>query len=99
MYNFFLGIITAIIYSILLLPKNVGVSPKINPTIYPILYSGMIIIPFGEYAIHIHHWIISFFFSIYFMYKNNYLLGFFLGLLLQGLTYSDSYKIICKNPY
>ena len=99
MINFTVGLILALIYSILVFPKNVGECPKISPTIYPILYKGMIFLPYGKKSFHIHHWIIAFFFCLYFYNKNQYIYGFSLGLLLQWLTYNDSYKIISPNPY
>ena len=99
MINFTVGLILALIYSILVLPKNVGEYPKISPTIYPFLYKGMVFIPYGKNSLHIHHWIIAFFICLYFYNKNQYIFGFSIGLLLQGLTYNDSYKIISPNPY
>lgn len=94
------GLIVAIIYSILLLPNKVGDPPSFNPTIFPLIYNGMIIIPLNkEKAIHLHHWILAFFICLYYYKNNNFAFGFGLGLLFQGLSYSDSYKIICDNPY
>ena len=99
MINFTIGLFFALIYSILIFPKNVGESPLIKPTIYPFIYKGMIFIPFGKKSLHIHHWIIALFTCLYFYNKNQYIFGFAVGLLLQGLTYDDSYKIISTNPY
>ena len=97
-----LGLIVSYIYNILFLPKKEGDNPNICFTIYPLFYNSMLIIPFGEEALHIHHWIIYlviccllfFYFNI-----NNILFGFSLGLLIQGLIYKDSFNILCENPY
>ena len=97
-----LGLFFSFIYSIYVLPKNEGVEPSINPTVYPILYKGMIIIPYNkENAIHLHHWVIYFIICILsiFIYIPNLIIGFSLGLFLQGITYNDSLHFICKNPY
>jgi len=99
MINLLIGLIISLIYSIIIFPRKEGECPRINPTIYPLLYKGMIFLPFGSKAIHIHHWIIALFFCFYYFKKNHYFFGFFLGLLLQGLSYNDSYQIISSNPY
>ena len=69
-------------------------------------YNSMIIIPISKNkAIHLHHWI---FLSIIVLFLNKYfknkklleiLIGFFLGLIIQGLTYNDAYDFIIQNPY
>ena len=101
LYNL-LGFVLSIFYSYLVLPKKKGKAPKINPTIYPFLFNGMIIIPLNDkIAFHLHHWIIylniiliSFYIKI-----NKIIIGFSLGLFIQGILYSDSFKFICDNPY
>ena len=102
MYLIALGIFTSFVYSVLILPNNEGTEPKINPTIYPLMYRGMIIIPYNKVkAIHLHHWI--WYFSIciisMFVYIPNMVTGFSLGLFIQGIRYKDSLSFICKNPY
>ena len=102
MYLIALGIFTSFVYSVLILPNNEGTEPKINPTIYPLMYRGMIIIPYNKVnAIHLHHWI--WYFSIciisMFVYIPNMVTGFSLGLFIQGIRYKDSFILICKNPY
>lgn len=106
MKSFILGFFLSIIYSLILLPRRSGNPPKMNITIYPILYNGMIIIPISKNkAIHLHHWIflsiVVLFLKKYFKNKNllEILIGFFLGLIIQGLTYNDAYDFIIKNPY
>jgi hypothetical protein len=96
------GIIISYIYSLFILPKNEGSEPLLKPTIYPILYKGMVIIPYSDdKAIHLHHWIIYLFIcllSIYYFIPKLFI-GFSLGLLLQGIQYKDSFNFICNNPY
>ena len=54
----FLGLLISFFYSLLILPENEGSKAAINPTIPPLLYNGMVIIPNNKVnAIHIHHWI------------------------------------------
>ena len=98
MSEFILGFLLALVYSYLVFPKKEGYPPRISPTIYPIFYKGMIIIPFLKKAIHVHHWILALISCIY--YRNNVLIfSFSIVLLIQGLSYSDYYKIIRDNPY
>ena len=97
-----LGLFFSFIYSIYVLPKKEGFEPSLNPTVYPILYKGMVIIPYSkENAIHLHHWVIYCVICILsiFMYIPDLIIGFSLGLFLQGITYNDSLHFICKNPY
>ena len=42
------GIILGYIYQKIVLPKKTKTNPKINITFYPILYNGMIIIPYNN---------------------------------------------------
>ena len=102
MFLISIGLIISFFYSVLILPKNEGIEPKINPTVYPVLYRGMIIIPYNKTnAIHLHHWV--WYFSIctigIFFYIPNIVTGFSLGLFIQGIRYKDSLTFICKNPY
>jgi len=96
------GIFCGFLYTLFVLPKNKGGEPKINPTIYPILYKGMIIIPYNnKKALHLHHWIFCFIICMcsYIIYIPNFIKGFSITLLIQGITYKDSLNIVCKNPY
>ena len=102
MFLFILGLFSSSIYSNYVLPQKVGLEPSLNPTFYPLLYRGMIIIPYNsENAIHLHHWVIYYFICILsvFIYIPNLIIGFSLGLFLQGMSYNDSLHFICKNPY
>ena len=58
MFTYFIGGLISFLYSVVILPKQEGNYPKIQPTIYPIMYKGMIMIPYNKNkAIHLHHWI------------------------------------------
>lgn len=103
MFNIFSGLTLSYIFSILILPTKENEPPLINPTFYPIMHKGMIIIPYSnQNALHIHHWITSLIICIF--YLNSYkipklVFGFSLGLFIQGLTYKDAFSFICENPY
>ena len=89
------GLILSYIYSKLFLPQNPGEYPKFTPTIYPILYKGMFIIPIKQnLAVHIHHWMIFLFISILCCYIKlpELIFGVSLGLMIQGLNYLDSFS-------
>ena len=98
---FIIGLVLSVIYSKIVLPTKEGNFPKIKPTFYPIMYKGLIIIPFKKKAIHLHHWIFCLILCLIYLHlkKINIIFGFSLGLLLQGLCYKDAYQFICDNPY
>lgn len=102
MWLYVCGISLSIIYNYLILAKKEGDHPKWNPTLYPILYNGMVIVPISsKNALHIHHWV--FYISILcvspLIYIHPVCLGFSSGLALQGLTYKDRFELVCNNPY
>ena len=68
--SLYLGSLIALIYSILVLPGKKNKAPLINPTIYPILYKGMIFISLNkDIALHIHHLLIFLIILLYVLYK------------------------------
>jgi len=100
--SFIVGIILSIIFSKWLLPDTEGECPRYCPTLYPLLYKGMIFIPNGNNkAYHIHHWILGLLLCIYAVnYKvPDIIVGFAVGMIIQGLTYSDWLQIKVPNPY
>ncbi len=101
MYKFFGGVVVSRIYSYYILPKHHGCSTSIKLQIYPILYDGMIIIPYNKKAIHIHHWVIYFFILLVSLFYHipEYIIGFSFGLFIQGVQYKDCCVFICDNPY
>lgn len=95
-----IGFLFSIFYSYLILPKKEKKKPAISITCYPILYQGMIIIPYSKKkAIHIHHWVFYLILLLLKKYIYQTVWGFSLGLCLQGLTYQDRFRIIEDNPY
>ena len=101
MKHIIFGLIISVIYSLLILPRKSGVHPNIMITIPPVMYKGMFIIPISnKKAIHLHHWIIFIIIiSLYNKYMFETVIGFCIGLIIQGLTYKDAFDIIIKNPY
>jgi len=96
------GLILSYLYSYWFLPKHYGDNPYINPTLYPILYNGMLIIPYNrKKAIHLHHWLIYFIICIMsvFIKIPKILISISFGLFIQGIQYKDSFDFICDNPY
>ena len=102
MMEVIIGLLLSVIYSYLVLPKKEKEAPKISPTLYPIIFKGMMMIPISkEKCFHIHHWIINLFILIIslFIYIPKIIIGFSLGLFLQGLSYKDRFHFIINNPY
>lgn len=96
-----LGLFISLVYSHYILPKKEGIEPNINPTLYPIMYRGMLIIPYSKKAIHLHHWILYSCVCLIgcIVQIPGIFIGFSLGLAIQGFQYKDSCKFICDNPY
>lgn len=93
-----LGFVLAFIYCIMVFPIECNNKPKIDITLYPLLHNGMVIIPYNsKNALHIHHWIC--YIPLLFLLNKSFVWFFFLGLIIQGLTYDDRFDIICRNPY
>ena len=102
MFLIIIGFFISSVYTYFILPDNEGSEPKINPTLYPILYKGMVIIPYNKAnAVHLHHWVLYFLICLIsvFIYIPHIFTGFSLGLFIQGIKYKDSCTFICDNPY
>ena len=91
------GLGLSVLYSIYILSPKEGSIPRIPMTVAPVLYKGRIIIPFGERAIHIHHWII--YLLLLLIIQTKLVWYFCLGMFIQGLTYKDRFDVIERNPY
>lgn len=101
MYREIQGFILAIIFTNIFLPQNSGGDPLIKITMPPIFYKSSIIIGYSKrHAIHLHHWIYSLIILlIFYKYLSRMVRGFLFGFMIQGLTYSDAFKVIQINPY
>jgi hypothetical protein len=102
MLRILIGLLVALFYSKVFLPKHTGFLPRIHLTIYPILYEGMVLIPISnKKAIHIHHWIICLGLILLLSFFKSFgiIFGIVLGLFIQGLLYKDSLNIIQGNHY
>ena len=55
-----------------------------------------------KYTVHIHHWFIAILILIIlviFNFYNDIIYGILIGLIIQGLTYRDFYKIIYSRKF
>ena len=60
----------------------------------------IVILKTKNHQYHFHHWIIAFLIIlilISFGYYNNFIYGFLIGSILQGLTYRDRYKFLMRE--
>ena len=99
---FFYGLLFSLIYSYLFLPRKSKHNPTFKVTIRPIIYNSMIFIPINKkYALHLHHWLIYLFIILFSFFINipKIIIGFSLGLTIQGLSYNYFFFFIKKNPY
>ena len=102
MFNILIGLLISIMYSFFFLPRKEYKEPILKPTLYPLMYKGMIILPYtSKKAFHIHHWIIYLliFTLSFFIYIPQILMGFSFGLFIQGICYKDCFILTCNNPY
>ena len=96
-----IGLCVAFIYSKLVYRKEKE-PPRINFTLYPLIYNGMILIPIKDKAIRIHHWMLSIGILAWLLNckkQYNMFVGFCIGLIFHGLTYNDCFEFITLNPY
>jgi hypothetical protein len=91
-----LGLFVALVYSGLVLPRAAGRAPLFAPTVWPILWNGMVIVPAGQHALHIHHWML---YALAYYVLPRILQGFALGMIVQGLMYNDCFCIVTTNPW
>lgn len=102
LYLTLLGLTVSLIYCKTCLKHETNTTPRINITVYPLLYNGMIIIPYSKHsAIHCHHYIpyLCLFTGLYYYDVLPLLQGFCLGMTFQGLLYDDCFDFFCNNPY
>ena len=93
-----LGIVLAIVYSILFLPsREGGAAGSKKLTFYPFMYEGKIVIPVtNDEILHIHHWIIYLVLIIFI--PNHIFFGFAATMIIQGLSYRDCFDFMEKRP-
>ena len=89
-----LGALVALIYSATVLPTDAGAVPKIAPTLWPILFRGMVMLPVGRRkCLHVHHWIL--YGTIWSLVPlPSVVQGFVAAMTIQGIKYSDRFQII-----
>ena len=102
MFWFCVGIMISVLWAIFILPKKEGSAPVLRPTLYPVVYKGMIIVPVNRRkAVHVHHWIVCLLICLVSFRCSvpNIVFGFSLGMCVQGLFYKDRFHFIGDNPY
>lgn len=99
--NLGIGLAMSAIYIVGILPTQHGKTPTLNLTWRPVLYKGMVIIPYTESkAIHVHHWAIcASVLILSWTQLNGVAKGFLGGLILQGISYRDAFEFLTDNPY
>jgi hypothetical protein len=98
------GCVLFVVYALVVLPSDSGSPPAVKPSIYPVLYQGMILVPLSRSkALHVHHWTLCalFFCAGILAKKKWYLLLTFTGLAaLHGLFwYKDSLRFVQQKPW
>lgn len=98
------GCILFLFYAFGVLPEDSGHPPAVKPSIYPVLYKGMILVPVSQKkALHIHHWVLCAIFVWMCILANKkwYFWLTFAGLAaMHGLWwYEDSLEFVQKNPW
>lgn len=83
--------------------RDVGSAPRVCPTMPPLVYEGMVVVPLGPRtcapdALHLHHWMLLL--PLLFLRKLSVIVrAFALVLVIQGLCYDDRFQMLCPNPY
>jgi len=96
------GVVLALTYVRTVLPDQAGEAPAIQPTVYPIMFKGMLIVPVTRStAVHVHHWMV---YTALLVFCSGILgplgSGFALTLAIHGFTkYSDRLQLTEKNPW
>lgn len=94
--SYMMGLFLAILYSWYVLPPVAGLPPKWQPTIRPFLVRGTVLVPVSRtHQIHMHHWVCySVLLILLFRFLPRVIVGFFVGLIVQGLTYEDRFQFV-----
>ena len=85
------------------LGRATGSIPRVHPTVPPVLYRGMVVVPLGapgraERAAHLHHWMLLLP-PLLLLRLPAAAAGFAAALAAQGLCYRDRFEVLCQNPY
>ncbi len=62
--------------------------------------ASILILETRKHFYHLHHWFISLIILIILIIssvKNNFIYGFLIGAIIQGLTYKDFYKFLIRK--
>ncbi len=62
--------------------------------------ASILILETKKHFYHLHHWFIALIILIIlsaFSVKNNFIYGFLIGAIIQGLTYKDFYKFLIRK--
>ena len=66
--------------------------------LWPVMHEGRLMIPMGEKAVHVHHWMVCAA-LLPFLGRYPVVQGVVLVLLVQGLAYSERFSVVEPNPW
>ena len=94
-----LGAVIGCVYAKWGLGTHAGTIPRIRPTVWPVLYRGMIMIPLPrtERALHLHHWLV---YAVLLPWLAPWPVawGAAMSLAVQGVLYNDCLHFVVPRP-
>lgn len=87
------------LYSHVAMPREPGHPPALQPTLWPFLFRGMILVDLQSTCMHIHHWMVYLYILLLLPNPWNFLGGWSGYMYIQGLLYPDAFHILQANPW
>ena len=93
-----MGLLMSFVYSRICLGRESGSEPRLAVTVDGWLHHGMIVLPIDDQeAFHCHHWMLLL--PLTFLPLTPSVHWFIVGMVIQGLSYSDRFSCFASNPY